>query len=256
MLKGSSRKDYSSIMKANKLIDEFYTYKLVLSVIKSTPAYRELREKNKKLRKQNKQLRELIGRLLECDDEAPVKIKIEPMDHPQDDDGDVVCLGPIKSEPNIVYEICEEYISDLDADEDEDAMQEEEEEDEDATQEEEEEEDATQEEDDEVAAQEEEEEEEEEAEEVAAQEEEEEAEDEEEEEASQEDEEEEEEEVAAQEEEEEAAQEEEEEVYEMKIKGKSYYVSNEKNGKIYGIDENGDVADEVGKMVNGKAIFG
>ena len=55
---------------------------------------------------------------------------------------------------------------------------------------------------------------------------------------------------------EEKAQEEEEEVYEMKIKGKSYYVSNEKNGKIYGIDENGDVADEVGKMVNGKAIFG
>jgi hypothetical protein len=48
---------------------------------------------------------------------------------------------------------------------------------------------------------------------------------------------------------------EEEEVYEVTIKGKSYYTSNEKNGTIYGLDENGDVSLEVGVYKAGKPTF-
>jgi len=55
--------------------------------------------------------------------------------------------------------------------------------------------------------------------------------------------------------EEEEAEEEEEEVYEITIKGKSYYTTNEKNGTIYDIDENGDISEEVGKFENGVAKF-
>ena len=52
-----------------------------------------------------------------------------------------------------------------------------------------------------------------------------------------------------------AAPAEEEEVYEVTIKGKSYYTSNEKNGTIYGLDENGDVSIEVGVYKAGKPTF-
>ena len=55
--------------------------------------------------------------------------------------------------------------------------------------------------------------------------------------------------------EEEAEEEEEEEVYEVVIKGKTYYTTNEKNGVIYGVDKNGDVSDEVGVYVDGKPTF-
>ena len=48
---------------------------------------------------------------------------------------------------------------------------------------------------------------------------------------------------------------EEEEVYEIKIKTKSYYVSNETNSTIYSITDDGDVGDEVGKYVDGKPVF-
>jgi len=48
---------------------------------------------------------------------------------------------------------------------------------------------------------------------------------------------------------------EEEEVFEIKIKGKAYYTTNEKSGKIYAIDENEDVGDEVGEFKEGKAVF-
>tara|TARA_B100000886_G_C20404634_1_gene484159 strand:+ start:311 stop:1063 length:753 start_codon:yes stop_codon:yes gene_type:complete len=68
-------------------------------------------------------------------------------------------------------------------------------------------------------------------------------------------EEEEEEEEVEEEDEEEEEEEEEEEVFEVKIKGKKYYTSNEKNGPIYEITEDEDVGDEVGKFVNGKATF-
>jgi FKBP-type peptidyl-prolyl cis-trans isomerase len=82
-----------------------------------------------------------------------------------------------------------------------------------------------------------------------------------EEEAAEEEEEEEEEEVEEEaaeeeEEEEEAAEEEEgEEVYEVTIKGKKYYTTNESNGTIYSIDVNGELDSEVGKFVNGAPVF-
>jgi hypothetical protein len=55
--------------------------------------------------------------------------------------------------------------------------------------------------------------------------------------------------------EEEEEEEEEEEVYEVTIKGKTYYVMNEKNSIIYDIDENGDISIEVGAYKNGKPVF-
>jgi hypothetical protein len=50
-------------------------------------------------------------------------------------------------------------------------------------------------------------------------------------------------------------EEEEEEVYEIVIKGKTYYVTNEKDGSIYDLDENGDISIEIGIFVNGKPTF-
>jgi YHS domain-containing protein len=64
-----------------------------------------------------------------------------------------------------------------------------------------------------------------------------------------------EEEAAEEEVEEEEVEEEEAEVYEVNINGKTYYTSNEVNGIIYGVDEDGDVSLEVGKYVNGKIVF-
>jgi len=56
---------------------------------------------------------------------------------------------------------------------------------------------------------------------------------------------------------EEAEEEEEEgeEVYEVTIKGKTYYTTNESNGTIYSIDVNGELDSEVGKFVNGAPVF-
>jgi hypothetical protein len=68
-----------------------------------------------------------------------------------------------------------------------------------------------------------------------------------------------EEEVEEQEEQDEEAEqesiEEDTEVFEVTIKGVKYFTTNEKNGEIYSIDASGDVGDEVGKFVNGKAKF-
>jgi len=54
------------------------------------------------------------------------------------------------------------------------------------------------------------------------------------------------------EEEEEGEEEEEEAVYEVEIKGKKYYTTDEKNGEVYSITEDEDIGDCVGKFVNGK----
>ena len=62
-------------------------------------------------------------------------------------------------------------------------------------------------------------------------------------------------EVEEEEEEEVEVEEEEEEVMEIQIKGKSYYTSDEQNGKIYSIQEDDDVGPEVGHFVNGVAKF-
>ena len=68
-------------------------------------------------------------------------------------------------------------------------------------------------------------------------------------------EEEEQEEEEEEEEQEEEEEEEEEEVYETSINGVSYYVTDEKNGSIYEIDEDEEVGDEVGKYENGVPVF-
>ena len=47
----------------------------------------------------------------------------------------------------------------------------------------------------------------------------------------------------------------EEEVYEIAIKGKKYFTTNEKNGSIYAIDNSGDVGNEIGSFKNGVACF-
>ena len=49
--------------------------------------------------------------------------------------------------------------------------------------------------------------------------------------------------------------EEDSEVVEVTINGKTYYTTNETNGTIYDVDENGDVSLEVGVYKNGKPIF-
>jgi hypothetical protein len=49
--------------------------------------------------------------------------------------------------------------------------------------------------------------------------------------------------------------EEEAEVFEITIKGKSYYTTDEKNGKIYSITQDEDVGDEIGEFKNGIPKF-
>jgi hypothetical protein len=70
---------------------------------------------------------------------------------------------------------------------------------------------------------------------------------------------EEEEDAEEEEEEEEAAEEEEEEevdeVFVVTVSGKSYYTTNKDSGKIYAIDANEDVGDEIGEFKKGKATF-
>jgi len=245
--------------------------------LEQLPIVRELIEKNEKLKRKNKELKRLISAISanlpllggnkkrevkkEDDENVPLDVDVVCVKSEGDDDADIVILPP-PAKNNIVYEITEsddaikldvveEVVQD---EEEEEAVDEEKEE---AVEEEEAEE-------EEEAVDEEEEEAEEEAVEEAAEEEEtveEEAEEEEaeEEEAVEEEEEEEavEEEEAEEEEavEEEEAEEEEEEVYEVVIKGKTYYTTNEKNGVIYGVDKNGDVSDEVGVYVDGKPTF-
>ena len=50
-------------------------------------------------------------------------------------------------------------------------------------------------------------------------------------------------------------EEEEGEVYEITIAGKTYYTTNGQNGKIYAVDADEEVGDEIGVFVNGKATF-
>jgi cobalamin biosynthesis protein CobT len=52
---------------------------------------------------------------------------------------------------------------------------------------------------------------------------------------------------------EEEAEEEEAEVYEITIKGKKYFTTDEQNGDIYEMDKDGDVGEQVGSFVNGIA---
>ena len=75
-------------------------------------------------------------------------------------------------------------------------------------------------------------------------------------EASEEEEEEEEVEASEEEEEEEEVEvEDDEEVFEVTIKGNTYYTNNAQNGEIYAIDSEGDPGDQVGSFRKGKAVF-
>jgi hypothetical protein len=58
-----------------------------------------------------------------------------------------------------------------------------------------------------------------------------------------------------QEEVEEEQEEETEEVFEVIIKGKTYYTTDEKNGVIYAVESSGDIGDEVGRFTAGVAVF-
>ena len=49
--------------------------------------------------------------------------------------------------------------------------------------------------------------------------------------------------------------EEEEEVYEITIKKRRVYVTNETDGSIYAILQDDDIGDEIGKFKSGKAFF-
>ena len=53
----------------------------------------------------------------------------------------------------------------------------------------------------------------------------------------------------------EESSEEEEEVEEIEIDGKMFFTTDDKNGKLYAADEDGDPGDEVGYLKNGKAFF-
>ena len=49
--------------------------------------------------------------------------------------------------------------------------------------------------------------------------------------------------------------EEELEVDELEINGKLYFTTDDKNGILYSVDEDGDIGDEIGYLKNGKAFF-
>jgi hypothetical protein len=57
------------------------------------------------------------------------------------------------------------------------------------------------------------------------------------------------------EEEEEEDEEEDSEVFEITISGKKYYTNNEVNGKIYSIEKDEEVGDEIGMFVNSVPKF-
>jgi len=246
-----------------------------MNAILNLPIVKELMKKNKKLQKKNKALRNLIYSLPEfrcsCYKNCCGQNKIQPLfeqtvefvdtvfikKEPGIDeikepdvllDDEVVILDKNPNvKPNIVYEI-EEVEETEEVVEDEEEVVEEEDEEE-----------VVEEKDEEEVV-------EEEVEEVVEEEEEEVVEEKDEEEVVEEEEEEEviEEEVVEEEVfeeevvEEEVINETEEdagEVYEITISGKSYYVTDEKNGKIYAIDKDEEVGDEIGEFKNGKPSF-
>jgi hypothetical protein len=234
------------------------SYEENMNAIMNLPIVKELVKKNKNLQKKNKALRNLIYSLPEfrcgcyknCCGQNKVQplfdqtvefvdkvfIKKEPgvdeVREPEniciDDEIIVLEKNPNNDKPNIVYEI-EETKEEVEegevVEEEEEVVEEETEETEEVVEEEEEE--VVEEETEEVVEEEEEEVVEEETEELV-----------------------EEEEEVVEETEEDAG-----EVYEITISGKSYYVTDEKNGKIYAIDQDEEVGDEIGEFKNGKACF-
>ena len=225
------------------------------AVLLQLPIVSKLLKRNAKLRKENKALKSLIYSLPEfrcvsrSNTSSNVDIKQEKDDSipvqcdTLEEDDEVVFVAPENNTKkiNIVYEIDEED----EAQASEEDNSEEDAEEETAEEEEEEEEEATEEADAQAseAEQEAEEEEEEEEEEEAAQ-------------ASEADDEEAEEEAEEEAQASEAEEEEEaEEVFVVTVSGKSYYTTNKENGKIYAIDADEEIGDEVGEFKAGKAKF-
>jgi len=276
----------SQVRNIKKDVSGLDTYKSNYDAIMNLPVVKSLIKENKELKKRNRDLeKELLSVLLETRRpvqkkrqlkplrSCPVFIKSEKIEEQslqsiEDDDDEVVIIE--KNSENIVYEIVEEEQEEHEYEfgffnkEDEPMKENDDIELEEEVEVEEEQEvevEVEEEEEVEVEEVELEEEEEEEVEVEVEEEEEEEVEVEVEEEQEVEVEVEEEEEVEVEVEEEvevEVEVEEEEEsgeVYEVTIKGKTYYVMNETDSIIYDVDENGDVSLEVGIYKSGKPIF-
>lgn len=232
------------------------------------PIVQRLMRQNKNLRKENRSLRNLICSLPEfrcnhassgagasavtasqssaCEDVSrriKVNIKTEPLSHtlrvPSVDEDDDVVFVTKEPPQNIVYTL-EDDASEAEEEEEEASEAEEEEEEEASEAEEAEEEEASEAEEDEEVPLEGEPEEDTKMDVQEVEEEAEEAEEEEEAEDTK---------MDVQEEEEE------EEVFEIDIKGTSYYTTNQQSGKIYAIGEDEDVGDEIGNFVKGVAVF-
>jgi hypothetical protein len=205
------------------------------------PIVKELLRKNKKLRKENKSLKNLVYSLPEfrckchrSSETRTVHIKKESRSQEEpteceplaEDEDEVVFVEAEKQ--NIVYVIDEqdddEELDELDEDDLAEEQDEVEEEDEEEV---------------EVEVEEQDEDEEEEQDEADEEEEQDEEQDEE----------------QHEEQDEVEVEEEQEEVFEVQVSGKSYYTSDQKNGKIYAITADEEIGDEVGVFVDGKAKF-
>jgi chemotaxis protein histidine kinase CheA len=276
------KEEVSSVFdKIDVCLSKYNRYKEMYDFLKSCPMVVELMEENRRLKKKNKKLEKAILRL--CTNRGSADCEMETHNDvlPKvNKPSETPCISPIPSlgkkiKVEKIHKVVEVEVVNIDqeeeeavqeaeeaeAEEEEEAVQEaveeaeaeeaeeEEEEQEEKAVEEEQEEEAEAEE--EVVEAEEEEQEEQEEKAVEEEEEEEQEEQEEQEEKAVEEEEEEEEEAEKQEE----AEEEEQEVYEITIKKKTYYVSNETDSIIYGIDAEGDIGEEVGKYVNGVPTF-
>ena len=236
-------------------MDSEQVYRQNYAALLDLPIVKELLRKNKKLRKENKSLKNLIYSLPEfrciCSNVEPSResttrtihikrehVASEPTEcEPLTENDDVVFID--KNKQNIVYVINEADDSGIDdeADLEEDEEQDEVEEEQDEVEEEQDEVEEEEEEQDEV------EEEQEEQDEVEQEQEE------------QEEVEEEEDEVEEEQEEKQPEPDAEEEVFEVKIAGKAYYTTNQKNGRIYSVTADEDIGDEVGVFIDGKAKF-
>ena len=222
------------------------------------PIVKRLYEKNRLLKKENDSLKNLIYALPEfrrdppqCCKKTVKKEKVEVIDLTEEENITYSFTGnstPITNMSTTARSIS--FTEEEEEEEEEESVEAEEEEEEESVEAEEEEE---EEEEESVEAEEAEEES------VEAEEAEEESVEAEEEEESVEAEEEEEDSVEAEEEEEsveaEEEEEEEEEVFEINIKGTTYYTSNEQNGVIYEVDKDEDVGPEVGKFKKGVPEF-
>ena len=263
------KKINKSMEKLKRQMVDYEKYRDNYEYMKFSPVVQSVLQENNELKMVNAKLKEKLKKYkkmckpLRTGLYDNITVKTEP--------GTIIDLThENEPSPNIVYELIEEEAEEEEAEEleEEEAEEEEAEELEEAEAEEEEaeEEEAEEEEEEEEAEEEEGEEEEEEAEEEEGEEEEgeeeegeeleeevEEAEEEEAEELEEEEELEEAEELEEEEVEEEEV--EEEEVYEVKIKNKKYYTTNETNGVIYSITQDGDIGDEVGNYVNGTPVF-